>query len=367
MYVLALTFTFVDIELLAYFSTIATVSYFIKALRGKRSFHIHFYDIYPLIFVLLAFFIGNKSDNELSVFAFPLLYFPFSGLVKTEENFYRIFKNVLISISLFVAFEVCSTLYEIIDISLFDFRVSINLDRGIITGFKDSASFTLLYAFAFVALVCILLFGKENKKFSFVGALLNLVALYFSNSYISIFACFVGLILAFILFSKNKIGVLAVSSALLLVFFEIVFPFSKGIDSLINVLKSTFEYRRFLFWGVNDSNMVVETYVSNGAESLWLQISLWGGVIAFLFVLISLFVFFRNGITAGTLKIDSNVKIVATSIGFFMLVFGIASIGVFSWDNYRIFWLFWIIGGLSSAVRKYCHEARTITQMLDSY
>ena len=146
-----------------------------------------------------------------------------------------------------------------------------------------------------------------------------------------------------------------------------VFSFlSNNIAAIDNSIKLAKEYKDYLWFGIENYNFYASDSVSNSGN-LWIHLSLWGGFIAFIIAFASLIVFFRNGITSGTYSQAIKIKSISLSVGCLALVYLISSMGCFSWNDTRAFALFWILGGISSAIRNHYLSEKSVLETSELY
>jgi len=149
--------------------------------------------------------------------------------------------------------------------------------------------------------------------------------------------------------------------------FKVLSFFSNNIDVIDNSIKLAKEYKDYLWLGIENYNLIYTSDSVSNMGNLWIHLSLWGGLIVFIIIFVSLIVFFRNGITSGTYSQSIRIKGISVSVGCSTLVYLISSIGCFSWNDTRVFALFWILGGISSAIRNHYLSERSVLETSELY
>ncbi len=352
MLTLALVFAFAPYEINIYLSVIALISYFVKVLRGKRSIYLNLYDTPPFLFLLLYLILPTEKDATHVAVILTLLYFLFSALAKTEEFILKCIKNLFISVSLYSAYNIVSFVVKygfVSAVHLFDPE---SAERA---NFPVSDSFSVFFVCALVISLCLLSFDNCKKRAVLLGSVFNLLALFICGSGFSFVALIVAGTIFYLCVLKNKVVISAISVAVIAISYKLFSSFSSShlvVDTSSKLLEKYFSY---ILSGSLNSELIYKTEGVADAGNLWLQLAFWGGILTVSCIFVSSIVFVRNGITTVYSDISLKTKYITSVISASMIAYVIASFGCFSWDEYSVFGFFWILGGLSSASRRYSH------------
>lgn len=352
---IALIFPFLPYSATIYLVFISLISYFVKVLRGKRSIYFNSYDFVPLGFVLLYSFLTVAGKTSFVAILFPLIYYLFSGIVRNESLMIKCVKNITISVTIYAFCNLI--IYFFKNVLALDFRFLCNLVKGTYT-FSESEAFTVFYAIAFILLLSMTFYGKIKRRFCFFGLVINALAMYLSDGRYTIIACVFSVAFLFINVLKNKIVVLFFTSALGVVTYRIFSLHSDMLKELENALELIKKYFRYLIFGVDNSNMIFEAEGISNSGSLILDLAFWGGIITVIYVYASMFVFVRNGISSYDTS-NLKTKPISITVSCAVVLYIVASFGCFVWEDYRIFGLIWILGGISSASRRNMQNENT--------
>ncbi len=164
-------------------------AYVFKALRGKRSFNLRFFDLLFLLFVLIVLFFGINGDMgyTISVVSYCCIYFLFRNCIKSEQHGEKVLNSVFLSA--FIASLV--VLYErLVSWGYLDLKVLTILPLP----HESIHSICGFLALAFPFVLGFLVVSKYNnsKIFSLLTAFLSCLALISSGDkgiVISLCAC----------------------------------------------------------------------------------------------------------------------------------------------------------------------------------
>lgn len=356
---ISLFFVFCPYKISLYLIFVTLLSYFIKFIRGKRSLYIKLHDFFPLLFVLIYILLSSKNDLTIVALIVPLLYFTFSGIARNEKLILQCISNITLSSGLFAFYNI---IIYIIENYLIDFSsIFEKLSSGEMA-FSHSASFSIIYLCAFAFSLSMLFYKKAKKRMAFFSMILNLTALYLSGTYFLFFACIFCFVFLIINYFKNKIVVFFSSSAILAISFKLLPLFSNSFNQFKNTVNITPQNFKYVFFGVNESRWIYNAEGVNNAGNLWLQLAFWGGLIFAIYIFISSVVFLRNGLFLYD-KFNLKAKEISIIISCAVISYIAASFMCFSWDDYRSFMLFWILGGLSSSARRICVKEKTVFEL----
>jgi hypothetical protein len=333
-----------------YFICVAIFSYFVKVLRGKRSFYFHFYDLSPILFLILCLL--QNEDDSFSVIAVivPLIYFLYSGVVGNEETSRKCIKNIAISSTVYALYTILNWFISDKFTSFFNLWNDFREKKYII---ENSESVSMIYGCAIVIIIALILNGDIKKRIAFLGVIINIVALMFCGAEVVLFACCISIIVLSFAIHKNKIVVLFVSSAVLFACFKFFSAMENIYSSIENSVSLLAEYKTYIWYGVKDSNSLYGSEGISNAGNLWIQLLFWGAIVALICVIAAAVVFVRNGLSVVRTNTKVSLKFTSVAIACVSIVYIISSFGCFSWEDLRVFLLFWIIGGLSSSSRRY--------------
>jgi hypothetical protein len=205
-------------------------------------------------------------------------------------------------------------------------------------------------------------FGKEKLRVAFLGALLNAVALYCSGERFLFISCVLSIVFMALNMFKNKIVVLFASSAFIALSIKLLSVFSADESGINRALNLLFKYKNCLWFGTNDSHIIYNAEKISDSGSLWLQLAFWGGLISSVCIFVSAFMFLRNCMPRYEIK-SKGINTVSTVIACFLFAYITSSFVCFSWSDHRVYCLFWMLGGISSAIRRFSINEKIILEL----
>lgn len=359
------------------------VCWFLKLIRGKRSLHFEVMDAAVLIFMLMMLLGGLVSVSpgsrqpSLLFVCFMLGYFLTVNLIRTTDWVKRcvfggVFSAVIVSI--YGIYEYFSGVSETIwqDKEMFEDitgRVVSTLGNPNVLG----EYLIMLLPFA---LTLLLLSRKASQVFTrlcAVGALgLCLIYTWSRGAWLG----FLFGMLIFMLLYTRKTMYLIIAGICALPFLPMVLPATvlNRFLSIGNITDTSTSYRVNIWRGVIDMasdhllgglgisthafTTVYPQYSLAGIESaphshnLFLQITVELGIIGLIVFLGAMIIFMMNSFTFYRCSPDRE-RLLISAAGFSGIM-GVLLQGMtdYIWYNYRVFLMFWLIVGLTTAVRR---------------
>ncbi len=361
---ISLCLPFASRSLMTFLASIALFSYLVKVIRGKRNLYLKLHDIPVLLFLASFLFIPAQNFSWMDIIPFILLYFLFSGMMRKKDLLIKCIKNLFVSTSLYAAYNIASYFWEYRTIS-FDLFFTDQIRKS--SFFTNTAALSVLYACAFIFAFFLLKSKEENKRIVIIGVFLNFIALCFCGAELTALSCIVALITIFLVLSQNKITAVFFSLALIFVAYDFFSAFSNTVNGIYVASDLLIKYKNHFLFGTSNSELIYEAEGIANAGNLWVQLSFWGGLLIMLLVFVLSFIFLRNVSLSHRYNNEIEVKSISVALFSVILVYIISSFGCFSWGDYRVFTLFWILGGLSSAYRRIVENDKLIKSVTKIY
>lgn len=363
-------------------------AYALKLVRGKRMMRFELYDLMIVIFGIIIFLGGTISAGGTPSFRSALIscalmlgYFLVVNLIRTKEWVSRCFGTLVSSATIVALLGVLQYLFNVfgslnrstLDLSQFSDikgRVTVLFENPNILGFYLAMIFPLaLYMFLDAPI------KKRTKIPSLCACMLILLCLVFTWSRGAWLACLISTLIFFLIYSRKTLRyVLALLIALPLLAFLLPDNIRRRFLSIGSFSDSSTVYRvytwqgtwdaieNFLFGGVGYGTetyaAVYPHYAYAGMEmaehshNLFLQIWFSLGIFALLVFLFVVWLFLQRNLETLKISSDSSMRLMTAATlcaGIAMLVMGLFD---YVWYSYRIFFLFWILVGLTAAISR---------------
>jgi hypothetical protein len=220
----------------------------------------------------------------------------------------------------------------------------------------------MFYTFAIIFIIYSFTVKKEKKRLLFASFLINIAALYFGGNGIGLIACIIAVVFMVLNVSKNKILIIVCSSAFITLFMKVISYFPVFYPEIFKKGLLAEKYLKYVLSGVKNSSLIYTAEGVTDSGSLWLQLGFWGGLFAIITTIFFCFVFIRNGIHRKSPE-SFEIKILSVSISCIALAYTIFSFGCFTWADLKGFGIFWIIGGISSSIRRISTSEKNISSI----
>jgi len=382
--VLIFSLPFVPTMVLCTLVWVIAFAYIIKLCCGKRTLKLEAIDFFVFLFILVILFGGIVSANpsisiksSLVYITFMLAYFMIANMIRTEKNIKRFIWAFIISSFIAVLVGIYQNFFAAAETIWHDQTMFSDIGIRVVSTFENPNVFAEFIILSLPIFLSVLL---RIKRFSGKIIVLFMLAAYFAaliftwsrGAWIGII---ISLFVFFLFYSKKTI--VYYSFALLfspLLLYVVPASIIQRITSIGNLADTSSSYRLNIWRGVirmldNFSitgigigegafKEVYPAYSLSGIETaphshnLFLQINVEVGIIGVLLFCFILFLFAQKCFSYLRYVSLKNTKTYA--LGAFCSILAIAVQGLtdYSWYNYRIFLLFWIVCGLLSAITK---------------
>ncbi len=387
-----LTVPFISTINISLLSAFVTLSWLIKLMRGKRTLSMNALDVSVLAFSVVIFLGGVVSVTPSESFKLSLIYlslmsgyFLTVNLIKTSAWLFRCIKALIFSLSITAFVGVFQYFLEVVPHAWLDNTIFSYIPTRAVSLFEGSnvlAEFLILtIPFLFVFLISSY---KGNSRLGLTTLFaLSLLCLVFTWSKGGFIAAIVGGMVLLLIYSK-KTAAFLISLLFFVPFISAILP-SSVFDRLLSTFEgfnSSMNYRIGVWDGVD--KMVADCFASGiglgesafkkvfplyspqavetapHTHNLYSQIIVSVGVLGLILFITVLLIFIRHfAFYYSRAKID-NRRIKLSSVAGFS---GIVSILVqgftdYVWYNNRIFLLFWLVLGITSATIRTAENER---------
>jgi O-antigen ligase len=359
--------------------------YFLKLIRGKRTFTFQIFDLFVLMFCGLILFSGFVSVSRTGSIGPALIYFVFTLIYFTGVNMIRSKEMILrcISILAFSGFLVAAFgIYQ----NYFGGGRNIWHDGSMFGGIANRVGSTLgnpnvlgTYLILIIPflIVAVILFNQIKERMQYMICLLFTgICLVFTWSRGSWLAFLIAVLILFVILNKKVIAVYA-AGVFVVPFAPVILPemIISRFLTIGNVADSSTSYRVSIWQGtinmlrnhffegigigVEPFRLVYPEYALSGIESaphshsLYLQIFVEFGILGLLVFLPLIFFFLQCCFTAMKKAGERYLKLFAAA--------GLCSGGGFLlngftdlvWYNYRVYMMFWLIISITVAICRF--------------
>ena len=380
-------FSFADVPTiaLAILILITFFGYCIKLIRGKRVIKFELVDVLICTFMALMIFGGafsaaRESAIQSAIMSCVLLlgYFLVSNLIRTEKWLSRCGYALISSATLVSIAGIFQYIFGRVDAKWLDTSYFPNI-AGRSTAMFENANYLAFYLVAVFPFALHNAITKEkgkNKLLGVISCILIIVCTVLTwsrGAWIAI--AFTGVIFLLI-YSRKTLRVII--SIIILIPYSITFMpsnIASRIKSIGDMADSSTMYRFYTwkgslrmledyFWsgigyGTDAYRAIYPEYAYAGIEaaahshSLFLQIFIGLGFGGILIFMLTMFVFAQRNFEYFKKPFNENSRLVAATA--FSAIVGMLVMGLFDyiWYNYRIFFMFWAIMGISIAAIRF--------------
>ncbi|MCL2099000.1 MAG: O-antigen ligase family protein [Oscillospiraceae bacterium] len=359
--------------------------YFLKLIRGKRTFDFEIFDLFVLMFCGLIFFGGFISVSRtgsirpaLVYLCFTLTYFTGVNMIRSKEMIMRCVAALTVSSFLVAGIGIYQNYFGIGDTRWQDETMFANISGRIGSTFGNpnvlATYLTLVIPFIIISLG--IYAQLKTKAFYGAGLVVTGLCLVFTWSRGSWLAFVLSCLVLFIILDKRIIAVYA-GAALLVPFLPVVLPENiiQRFISIGNITDSSTSYRVSIWQGtlrmlrnhffegigigIEPYKLVYPEYALSGIESaphshsLYLQICVEYGVIGLLVFVPLIFLFVQYCFTAMKKTGEKYLKLF-TAAGFCAVMgFLLNGFTDLVWYNYRVYLIFWLVAAVTVGICRF--------------
>jgi O-antigen ligase len=377
------------------FVLITAFSYGVKLLRGKRVFRFESSDL-PVLFLWIVLLFGAVSPmgvggykEALVLSSLMLVYFLVSNLVRSR-------KWLNVTVILFIASATVTAFLGLAEYILgfsefnwLDASIFSDISGRATSVFENPNVLAAYLIMAFPTSVAVCFYNKERriKVLCAICSLVMLACIVFTWSRGAWIALVCGTMLFLLCISRRAFLIVPpAAGAALLASWAFPTTFGARLANIFSLADSTNHYRVSIWEGVSDmlgkiwacgigfgEESFSAAYLDHSlagiehaphAHSLYLQLLVQVGVFGLVFLLLSVAMAAQKVFTHHfNEKADKSSRLIATACFagvVSMLVFGVFD---YAWYNYRVFFVFWMLMGLSSAAVNVGREDVRITEV----
>ena len=362
-----------------------SVCYFLKLIRGKRTFEFEIFDLFVLMFCTLMFFGGAASASKggslrpaLMYVCFTLIYFAAVNMIRSKEMIKRCVSALMFSGFFVAAYGIYQNYFGVSERIWQDSAMFANI-AGRVVSTLENPNVLAEYLILVIPFMIISLFCAGSIKATapyVVCTLFAVTCLIYTWSRGSWLGIIFALLVLFVIINKKTI-VAYLGLVLLLPFAPFVLPDSivQRITTIGNIADTSTSYRvsiwtaslkmikDYIICGIGVGReafqLVYPEYTLAGIESappshnLYLQLCVelgLGGLVVFLLVV---FFFLQYCFTTIKKANEKYIKLLAAgglcAVGGFLL----NGFTDYVWYNYRVYLMFWLIISITTAVCRF--------------
>lgn len=359
-----------------------TLCLFLKVICGKRSIKLDLLDWSVLAFMILMFFGGVVAMSRASMkpmlvyVAFMLGYFLVVNLIRSREWLARCVVGIIASCTLVSLYGLFQNFFGIAETTWQDADMFSSIKGRVVSTFENPNVLAEYLIMALPLMLAVFIIAKSNKSriltaFCGVCAVGCLIYTWSRGAWLGFIF---GVIIFMLMYSKKTLA--AMLFVLLGVpFLPFVLPASitQRFLSIGNLGDSSTSYRVNIWKGVfamlkdyfvtgigigNDSfRLVYPAYALSAIETaphshnLYLQIVVEIGIFGLIVFLALLFIWAQSCLTFHVTE-KRNTKLLGAALFSGLVAVLIQGLTDYIWYNYRVFLMFWLMLGLSAAVRR---------------
>jgi len=374
-----------------------SMCYFLKLIRGKRTFTFEIFDLFVLMFGALIFFSGAVSVSKtgsikpaLMYLCFTLIYFTAVNIIRLKEMIKRSVSAVVFSSFLVAVYGIYQNFFGVGDQTWQDSDMFSDI-AGRVVSTLENPNVLAEYLILIIPFIIVSIFIANNAK-TRVPSLIFIVCALMCLVYTWSRGSWLGFLLssAVLFIIINKKAIVAYLGVLFLVpFAPLVLPENiiQRFTNIGNIADSSTSYRVSIWQasvnlikdyivegigiGREPFKLVYPGYSLAGIESaphshsLYLQVSVEFGVLG-LIVLVCIIFFFMQYCFAAIKKTNEKcIKLyiaagLCAGIGF--LLNGFTD---YVWYNYRVYLMFWLVISITIAVCRFGMKTKTTDKETD--
>lgn len=355
---------------------------FLKVMCGKRSIKLDLLDRMVLIFMLLMIFGGfvalsRGSLKPMLVYvAFMLGYFLVVNLVRSREWVVRCVVGAMLSCTVVACYGIVQNFFGLAETTWQDADMFSSIKGRVVSTFENPNVLAeyLIMLLPIMLAAFIVTKSLKGKAFVFLCGALSGGCLIYTWSRGAWLGFMLGIMIFMLMYSRKTLA--AMLFCLLGVpFLPFILPESiiQRFTSIGDLGDSSTSYRvyiwngvismlkDFLFTGIGIGNesfkLIYPAYALSGIETaphshnLYLQITVELGLFGLLVFIALLFVWAQSCFTLHTRE-KRSTKLIGAGIFCGIIAVLLQGMTDYIWYNYRVFLMFWLMLGLSAAVRR---------------
>jgi len=375
---------FAPTMLLALMIAYITVCYLLKLIQGKRSITIRYIDVFIIIFMLLLYFGGIVSVSSSTSIKPALLficmmlgYFLTANLINTPDLLKRVTVSLVSSAVIVSLYGLFQNFFGTVSSAWQDTDMFSSIAGRVVSTF-DNPNVLAEYLIKILPFAAALLFTSDNAKERFsnlLAAVFMGLCLIFTWSRGGWLGFMIGIFI-FLIFMTRKTLILVFFGLLSLPFLPYVLPQNivLRLTSIGNMSDGSTSYRVHI-WdavvkmlgdcfsggiGIGEGAFaeVYPLYSFAGIEAaphshnLFFQITVEIGIIGLIVFIIAMLLLIKNSISFAAKTFDAREKLLTYAGMCGILSILAQGMTDYVWYNYRIFLMFWLIVGLTTAYRR---------------
>lgn len=369
--------------LLAGMTLFVTFSFLLKVMRGKRSIKFGITDLVITVFTVMTLIGGLISPNvsgslkpALIYTVFLFGYFLCANLVRTKEMLYKCLFGLMASLFGVSAFGVAQYVFGLGATKWHDTTLFSDIEGRVVSTFENP-NVLAEYLIMLIPLAFALMLTSDrhsSRSASFVTLCTSVLCLVFTWSRGAWLGFLFSAVIMLIMYSK-KVLAFILSGIALLPFLPFVLPDSiiNRFTSIGNLADTSTSYRVNIWTGVMRMLKdywfsgigtgypafaeVYPAYSLSGIETaphahnLFLQIITEHGIVVLVLFLIIIFFFAQSVFTFNKYE-PTGKKYIPVAMMCGILAVLVQGLTDYVWYNYRVYLMFWIIIGLTTAARR---------------
>lgn len=386
-FVIAVAAPFAPTMVLAALSVYVTLTFTLKFLCGKRSVKFSLPDAMIAVFAILTLLGGIVSPDPagsikpaLIYTVFILGYFLCANLIRTKAWLNKCLYGMTLSLFGVSAYGVLQYVFGLGESTWHDEKMFSDISGRVVSTFENPnvlAEYLIMLIPLSLALTLIS-GGRSIKAGALITFAASLLCLVFTWSRGAWLGFLFSTVVFFLIYSK-KIFALFVSCIVLIPFLPFVLPDSiiNRFSSIGNLADTSTSYRfniysgviRMLddYWlsgigtGLPAFSQVYPKYSLSGIESaphshnLFLQIITEHGAIALIVFLFIILLYTQSVFTFSKYE-TRKTKLAASALMCGVFAILIQGLTDYVWYNYRVYLIFWLVIGMTTAIRR-CHRS----------
>ena len=371
-----------------------SVCYFLKLVRGKRTFGFEIFDLFALMFCGLIFFGGAVSVAKggslrpaLMYLCFTLIYFAAVNMIRSKEMIKRSVSALMCSGFLVAAYGIYQNYFGVADQTWQDSDMFSAISGRVVSTLENpnvlAEYLILVIPFAIVSLF---MAGSIKKGAPFmIYAFFSVMCLVYTWSRGSWLGLIFAILILFAIMNKNSI-VAYLGILLIVPFAPAVLPNSiiQRITTIGNIADTSTSYRVSIWQaslkmikdhivsgigvGVEAFKLVYPEYSLAGIESaphshnLYLQICVELGAVGLAVFLLAMFFFLQHCFTAIKKADEKYIKLLAAGGLCAVTGFLVNGFTDYVWYNYRVYLIFWLVISITTAICRFGRKNQSLDE-----
>ncbi|MCL2773168.1 MAG: O-antigen ligase family protein [Oscillospiraceae bacterium] len=361
-----------------------SICYFLKLIRGKRTFKFEIFDLFVLMFCIVLLFGGLVSVSKtgsikpaLVYLCFTLIYFTGVNIIRSKEMIQRAVIILVFSGFLIALYGIYQNYFGVSDTTWQDTDMFSNITSRVISTLGNpNVLGEYLIMIIPIAVSAVFIANQIKGRIAYIiYTLCGAVCLIFTWSRGS-WLGFIGACLILFVIINRKAIVAYIAMIFLVPFVPIVMPtLAQRFTSIGNIGDSSTSYRlsiwqavikmirHYFFEGIGVGTpafqLVYPEYSLAGIEdaphshSLYLQTLTESGIVGFIVLLLVIFFFIQYCFTGIKKSEDKYISLSIAGGLCGIIGFLINGFTDYAWYNYRVYLIFWLIVAVTVAVCRF--------------